>query len=96
MSLTFLLWLAFLHAVACIPDVAGVLAFAGVPAVAGVSAVAEFIGHFYHVSEGMTVKYLVRHRHRYRQSFLLVRHPHSVISLSPISPITEHSAIAQL
>jgi len=72
--------------------VAGVHSVAGMPAVAGVPAVAvtKCCGLFYHVNDGITVKYSFCHPHQYRQSFLLVRHRHSVMSLSPISPITEH------
>jgi len=72
-------------AVASVPDVSGV--------VVGVLAVTIYCGLFNHIDDGMTVKHSVRHRHRYCQPFPLVRHRHSVISLSPISPITEHSGI---
>jgi len=72
------------------------LPVASVLAVACVSAFAHLIGIFFHVDDGMMVEYLVRHRHRYCQSVLLVLHRHSVISISPMSQIKENSVIAQL
>jgi len=89
----FLLFLAFLLLLAFLaggPDSAGVLA------VDVVSAVANFNGLFCHVDDRITVEYLIPHCHLYCNTVPLVCHHHSVISLSPILPITQHSVIAQL
>jgi len=82
--------------VAGMPAVVIVPAVACIPSVAGESAVTHLNGLIYHINEGMTVKFSVRHLHLYRHSVPLVRHRPSDMSLSPISPITEHCVIAQL
>ena len=42
------------------------------------------IGLFYHFDDGMTEKYLVHHRHRYRHFVPLIRHRHSPITIIAI------------
>ena len=95
---------ASFHAVVVVPAVAGVPVVAGMPPVAGVPelptvpAVTSFLGLHNQINDRITEKYSgsVRHRHRYLNCVPDVLRRLSVMGVSPISLITEHSVIPSL